>query len=174
MKSISEITYKVVAYSEIEELPAEECIDWAMEMIEGGHDTPSLIMLACIEKPANYFETIEYLKKAIFELGLKEKIGEEAVISYSYFYVKRIADNINIKHNLRMLYSFYQDLEEHRSSIYDFCLLHWAWDQLDYDDIGFNHYWEGATNKNIEQIIIEVAQKWIEKNQTFYHQPPLC
>ena len=54
--------------------------------------------------------------------------------------------------------------------VYDFYLLYWAWDQLDYDDENFNHYRESANRSNIEQIVIKVAQKWIDKNEKHYAQ----
>jgi len=70
---ISELTYKVVALSEVIQLNPNECVDWAIEMLEHGYETPNLIMLAGCDKSTSYFEIKSYLEDAIKELGLKMK-----------------------------------------------------------------------------------------------------
>ena len=91
-KVISELTYKIVAYTEIQEVDTNESIDWAIEMMELGFESPSLHML------------------------------------------------------------------------------YWAWDDLNYEDSECNYYWKGARKANIEMIVIDEANKWIEKNKKHYVQ----
>lgn len=43
---ISELTYKVVAKSDLTTLNGDDCVDWAIEMLQLGHETPSLLILA--------------------------------------------------------------------------------------------------------------------------------
>jgi hypothetical protein len=168
----SDLTYKVVALSEVIQLDPNECIDWAIEMIELGYDTPNLLMLSSFNKSASYFEIIPYLKSAIQELGMKMKNGDGGVISYSYYYIKEISLGKRIRLNLAELYAFCQQ-RDYEGIIYDFYLLHWAWDEIDYEDLHPNHYWEGVNKENIERTVVKVANEWLEENKQHYMQNSL-
>ena len=41
-KPISELTYKIVAFPEIQQADTNESIDWAVEMMEHGYNSPTL------------------------------------------------------------------------------------------------------------------------------------
>jgi len=168
-KPISELTYKIVALTEIEPFDTNECIDWAIEMMELGHESPTLFMLASFSKPTSYFEIIDYVRNTIKELGLEMKNGDDAVISYVSYSVQQIIKKEKIRKNLTDLYKFClrRDFD---NLVYNFYLLYWAWDQLDYEDDNNNHYWEGVTRDNIEQIVVNEAIKWIETYSKNYEQ----
>lgn len=168
-KPVSELTYKIVAFPDIQQLEADEIIDWALEMIELGHESRALYMLASINKPANYFEAIGYMKKAIAELNLELRTGDEATLSYASFYLHQIAREDRVRKRLSELNEFCQK-RGYEELVDDFYLLDWAWDQIDHDDADNNHYWDGADRKNIEQIVVREARKWIEKNRHKYEQ----
>lgn len=165
---ISDLTYKVVAFAEIPDYDTDECVDWAMEMIFLGHETHSLLTLAGINKPTNYFEIAEYLPKVLESLKLKQMMGENAVLSYCSYYISKIAASENIRLNLAHVYKFCQATDYDRL-VYDFYLLHWAWDDFDYGQ-EYTYYWENASKDNIESITVEIANKWIAKNEQFYIQ----
>lgn len=164
---ISELTYKIVAFSEVPNFNSDDCVDWAIEMLTLGYESESLLILSSFSKPTNHFEIVSCLKNTLAELNLEEKKGEEAIISYSSYYIWKIANSVDIRNNLEMIYKFCQ-LKDYEGIIYDFYLLYWAWDQLDYDDS--NHYWEGANKSNIESIVKEVAVEWLNKNKKHYAQ----
>ena len=164
-KPISDLTYKILAFPEIQLTDSDEGVDWAMEMVELGHECPTLLMLAGLNKPTNHFEIIDYLKAATQELGLKLKSGDEATLSYASFYIQKIAKGKNIRENLTELYKFCQ-ARDYEGLVYNFYLLYWAWDQLDHEDNGHNHYWEVARKSNIVKIVVDEAKKWIGENKT--------
>lgn len=168
-KPISELTYKIVAFPEIQRVDTNESIYWAVEMMELGYNSPTLYMLAGINKPTNYFEVIDYVTDTVSELGLEMKSGDNATLSYASFYVHQISKAKEIRRNLTELYKFCQ-MRHYEELVYDFYLLYWAWDDLDYEDNEYNHYWYGARRENIEQIVIDVAKKWIEENKKHYAQ----
>lgn len=168
-RPISELTYKIVAFPEIQQIDTNESIDWAMEMMELGYESPTLYMLASFNKPTNYFEVIDYVTNTIKELGLEIKSGDDAVLSYASYYVHQIAKGENVRDNLTELYKFCQ-MRDYEDLVYDFYLLYWAWDDIDYDDTHPNHYWNGATKENVEQLVVDEAIKWIEKNKKHYAQ----
>ena len=164
---ISDLTYKVVALHEVIQLDPNECVDWAIQMLELGYETPNLLMLAGSCKSTSYFEIKSLLENAIQELGLKMKSGDQGVISYSYYFIKEISLGKNVRLNLTELYEFCKQ-RDYEGIIYDFYLLYWAWDQIDYDDTNQNHYWEGTNKKNIETTVINVANEWLNKNKGHY------
>lgn len=167
MLSISSLTYKVVAYQAVPNFIWDEAVDWALDMIELGFDTESLLILAGLTKPLNYFETVSYLNAAISELGLQFRSGDEGIISYSSFYVNQIAQSIRIRENLGKLSEFVPQVD-YPSSIYDFYSLYWAWDDL--DDVDMQWYYDGATLDNIEQLAVAKANQWMQDNELFYQQ----
>ncbi len=168
-KPISELTYKIVAFPEIQQVDTNESIDWAIEMIELGFESPTLFMLASFNKPTNYFEVINYVKDTINELGLKMKSGDDAILSYASYYILQIAKGQRVRENLTDLYRFCQ-MRDYEELVYDFYLLYWAWTDLEYDDTHNNHYWDGARKDNVEKIVIDESRKWIEKNKKHYAQ----
>jgi len=168
---ISDLTYKVVAYSDLTNLNGDECVDWAIEMLQLGHDTPSLLILAGLSKPTNQFEVRDYLKRALSELELDEKTGDDATLSYSSYYIKKISKREDIKRNLGMVYEFCK-ARDYEKVIFDFYLLYWAWTDLDYGN-EYQSYWPDADKSNIEQIVIETAEKWIEEYEKHYAQQQL-
>ena len=168
-KPISELTFKIVAFPEIQQMDTNEGIDWAIEMMELGYESQSLFMLASFNKPTNYFEIIGYIINTVHELGLEMKNGDDAVLSYAGYYVLQIAKGLNVRANLAELYKFCQR-RNYENLVYDFYLLYWAWDDLDYEIAEFNPYWNGAKRENIEKIVIEIANKWIEKNKKHFAQ----
>jgi len=165
---ISDLTYKVVAFREIPNFNSDEYVDWAIEMIFLGYDTPSLLTLAGFNKPTNYFEVADYLPTVLSSLHLTQKTGDEATLSYCSYYIKKIANSDNIRNNLTHVYKFCRD-RNYEKLIYDFYLLYWAWDDFDYGT-DYTHYWESARRDNIEKIVVDTANKWIEKYGQYYMQ----
>lgn len=168
---ISDLTYKVVAYSDLTNVNGDDCVDWAIEMLQLGHETPSLLILAGLTKPTDQFEVRDYLKRALYELELDEKTGDDATLSYSSYYIAKIAKGEDVKRNLGIVYEFCK-ARDYEKLIFDFYLLYWAWDDLDY---GNDHqsYWPDADKTNIEKIVIDTASKWTSVNEKHYAQHKL-
>jgi hypothetical protein len=154
----TDLTYKILAYKAIKDFNTDECIDWAIKLLELGYETPSLLILAGLDRPTNYFEAINYLEKTLKELDIKPKENEDAIISYCYFYIKQISNRINVKNNLAIVCKFCSDYD-YEKNIYNFYLLNWAWDDFNYSDT--THYWNGATKDNIEDLVIQISKDWI-------------
>lgn len=136
----------------------DESIDWAIEQLQLGHETPHLLMLAGMSKPVNYFETAPYLAQALKELQLEEKMGADAIISLCRYYIRKIAQVQDVPGNLKHLYSFYYQFDLDYL-IHDFVYLYWAWEDLEYDSA--QYYWPDATADNIESLVVERAVLWL-------------
>ena len=159
MKEVSNLTNKILAYKELEDFKMDNSIDWAVEMLQLGYETPSLLILAGISKPTNFFESEKYLIDTINELNLKIPERKEAIFLYCKDIITQIAARENIRKNLYQLYKIAQTINDDKR-IFDFYLLYWAWGDFDYGQ-EYSHYWEDATSSNIEQVIVDHAQKWL-------------
>lgn len=167
---LSNLTYKVVAHGYVDWLNSDEVIDWALDMLDLNFTAPSLYILASIEKGCPFYEVTPYLEEAIIELDLKRKTEEEALLSYSRFYVNQIANQQNVRQNIKLLCELCIH-EAYADVIYDFYNLHFAWMDYEYDlNYPYSHYWDGATAKNIKRICIEQSEKWLEKYENQYEQ----
>lgn len=161
---ISDLTYKIIAYKNVQShFNMDECVDWALEMMLLGYESPNLHILAGLQKPVIYIEGIDYLKATIRELGLKELEGDDALISYASYYIREISLGRQIKANLYNLCRFYisADLND---LFQDFYLLYWAWDEFDHDQAD-QYYYPDATWDNIEYITVKTARKWLADNE---------
>ena len=165
---VSDLTYKVVTYSDLTTVNGDDCVDWAIEMLQFGHETSSLLILAGLTKPTNQFGVRDYLKRTLSELKLDEKTGDDATLSYSSYYITKISRGEEVKRNLGIVYEFCL-ARNYEKIIYDFYLLYWAWGDLDYGN-EYQEYWPDANKNNIEQIVIETAKKWVLKNEKHYAQ----
>jgi hypothetical protein len=170
---ISDLTYIVVAHSEIQPYDTNICIDWAIEMMVLGYETPSLLMLSSFNKSrkyyTSYFEMIDYLNHSISELGLELKEKEDAVLSYSSYFIKQIAEKRNVRDSLKGVFDFYE-IDYSYTVIEDFRLLYWAWQDIEDIPRENSHYWPSANASNIEHIVVELAQNWIKKYEIRYKQ----
>jgi hypothetical protein len=160
---MSALTDKVLAFSEVQGYDMDEVVDWAIDMLALGYETPNLLMLSSFTKPVNYLEITRYLEKACQELRLEFRIGEAGILSYSSFFIKQLAQGKQVKTNLSEIYKFYQE-KDYAECIYDFYLLYWAWDDFDYLDT-YSAYWPTATPKNIENLVVNTAKTWLSMNQ---------
>ena len=165
---VSNITYKVLAYGEMSRLNSDEVINWSLDMLDLNFTAPSLYILASIKKGSPFYEVQAYLEQALNELGLKRKTGRDALVSFCRYYVNEIANQRNVRANIKILCEIYLN-EDFADEIHDFYSLNYAWEDYEYDpSYPFNHYWEGASAKNIRRICIEEAEKWLEKYEEQY------
>jgi hypothetical protein len=159
MKKSSSLTSKILAYKELQDFDINEAIDWAVDMLTLGYETPSLSILSGLTKPTNFFEAEDYLIGSIKELDFIIPEREEAIFRYCKSCIDKIANRENVKSNLYQLYKVART-EHDDNLLLNFYLLFWAWDDLDSGQ-EYQHYWEGATLNNIEQIVIAESKKYL-------------
>lgn len=66
----SDLTSKMLAYPYLVSFDIDQSIDWAVEMLSLGYETPSLLILAGFSKPTNFFEAEKYLLSSLNEIGI--------------------------------------------------------------------------------------------------------
>lgn len=161
-KQISNLTYKIVAHAATPLFQYNDCVDWAIEMLELGYDTPTLLIIAGMCKPVNPFEMPMYVDEVLNELGLEKKADEGAALSYDCYYVKRLLNSENIKYDLNTLCSRCWDMDgpDNIAELYN---LNEHWNLLIDTSILVN---DGAlTIENIAEEVKKEAQNWLNKYQ---------
>ena len=156
---------KVFRYCSTNKGDPSDCVKWAEAALCEDFDTPSLRILAGLSDPLNFFEVKSYAEAALKELGIEIPSSTQSVSAYAKDIAHDIINSpISVRENLKKLF----DLciaHDYQDDIFDFYLLHCALNDFDYGDV--QHYWEGATKDNIESIVIEKCNEYIEQAQDF-------
>lgn len=154
-------TYKILKEKACNTDIDEGWTDWAIEMMEAGYEADSLYQLAGISKPFNQFELQDLTDKVLKDLQLDYSDKQKTIKNYVYFLLKYNLDNTD---------KYYEVLKEFRDIYYeldmdtefqDLALLYWAKDDLINDEN--QHYWDGANRTNIDKIIREQFEIYINK-----------
>jgi hypothetical protein len=135
-------------------------IDWAIELIGKGIETENVLIVASFSKPVDREEIKPYIKGALKELNLTEKYGEYSIVANAHYYLEQILNDYEIRKNLSKLYEICLNADMD-SRLMPFYLLYHAWGDL--EQIGENYYFDGADLENIEDVIKNEAQIWVDK-----------
>jgi len=150
---------KAAIFSERGKGNAQDCVDWAIDLLSQGHESPNLINLAGLTPPLDHFEVQDYTRRAIRELGLEVPTGVAGILAYARDLVEDIIDKPSVMgQRLRVLCDLHIQ-ENYLKDLYDFYLLSNAYDDLQM--YGEQHYWEGAKLSNIRLIVINVCKTWL-------------
>jgi hypothetical protein len=144
----------------IEYFDYNPAIDWAIELIRNGKESENILIVASFSKPVDREEIKPYITGALKELNLNEKYGEYSIIANAHYYLEQILNDSEIRKNLSKLYEICLNADMD-SRLMPFYLLYHGWGEL--EEIGANYYFEGADLDNIEEVIKEQAQIWIDK-----------
>lgn len=154
-------TFKIIKNKVLNSDIDESWVDWAIEMIEAGHESINLYELAGITRPYNQFELRYLTDKVLTDLKINYKDKEAAIRNYACFIISKNIDNLdNYLTTLLELKNIYLDLD-YEKEYHDFYLLYFAkYDLINYEN---QFYWIGAEKKNIDSIIKEQFQSFIDK-----------
>lgn len=144
----------------IEHFDYNPSIDWAIELIQNGLDSENILIVASFSKPVDKHEIKPYISGALKELNLIEKYGEYSIIANTHYYLDQILNDFEIRKNLTKIYHLCLNAN-YEKRLMPFYLLYHGWDEL--EQIGANYYFEGANLDNMEEVIKEQAQIWIDK-----------
>ena len=141
----------------------DDCwIDWAISMRQQGHDTPHLRIFAGETPPYNQFELKEIADLTFTELDLDWSDDTKLVHQYAVELIKEMmAGEKTSDVVLGILKDIHVEMA-YESNLLEFYLLFFAKDDLKHSDI--QYYWDGADSTNIENIIFDYSEKWLEEN----------
>lgn len=136
-------------------------VDWAIEQLEQGMETPNMLMLASFGSPFEIREISPYIAAALKDLGLQEIDGDDAVNAIIRYYATEILLNHSLRSNLQHLHKLALEYDQEFGLVPFYCL-YYAWNDLEQE--GYNFYYDGATLENIESILQKEASDWLKSN----------
>lgn len=137
----------------------DQVIDWAMDLLSKGIESEHILILASFSMPVMKSDIQPYVYGALIELGLEEKYAGYSVKANVYYHLVQILHGNNIRKNLSAIYNLFSFAQD-ELNLYSFYLLYHAWNQL--EEINENYYIEHATLDNIESILKEESQIWLD------------
>ncbi len=152
-------TTEILARRALQRASGQECVDWAIGMLEQGHSSRNLLMLAGLTPPLNHFEVSELRDRALAETNPSElSVGDPL----RAFVAELLAGALRGERPVLEVVARIKDLSielGYPRELGDFYLLYLAWEDLQHSDRQW--YWDGATRENIEQLIREHAEKFV-------------
>lgn len=157
-------TQEIVAMRALNRTFDEKWTDWAVLMLEQGHDTPHLRILAGWDPPFNQFEMTAVVDQTLAELGLDWSNQQTAVTEFAVVLLEEmLSGERSTQSVLQILTDICIELD-YAGFLYDFYLLYFAQDDLGYAE--HQWYWPDADRSNIEVKIREYATAWLRDNRT--------
>jgi hypothetical protein len=139
-------------------------VDWAVEMLVAGFDSPNLVMLAGESPPYNQFELRNLTDKVFAELNLDYSDKDRIIKNYACYLIdKNLNGELDSYKVLMTLKNICIELD-YEKYLYDFYSLFFAKDDLLHSENQW--YWEGANKGNIDQIIHDHFVQWKSNYQT--------
>jgi len=136
-------------------------IDWAYDMLRAGFETENLVMLAGELEPYNQFELQSLADKVLKDFNLTWDNPDEVYKNYVCYLVSATLEGrLQAVKVLGIITNLFVG-DELEPYFEDFCLLHWACDELTY--LEQTWYWNGATRENINAAIMEYFVEWKAK-----------
>lgn len=135
--------------------------DWAIELINSGYESEAIYNLACFYKPIDSDEVQPYLEAVFSELNLTAKNKVESQKSHIRYFLNKVVKQEDIRSNLKRMLHFYCDFEIDKD-IADFSVLQYLWYDLAAGQV--NWYYKDISLNNIEQQVVEMAEKWMREN----------
>ena len=155
---------KVIMFCGTSRGDAIACVEWAVEALCRGEDSPNLRILAGLTPPLSSFEVRDYASKALRELEIGIPQGAEAISAYARDLVEKILRSPEMMQtNLRILCDMCIT-EDYQVDIYDFYMLRWAYDDLQQEEVQW--YWDGADRSNIHEIVLNRCRDWLAEYET--------
>ncbi|MGD9632409.1 MAG: hypothetical protein AB7G28_02145 [Pirellulales bacterium] len=153
---------QILAERALEQSCGQQCVDWAVGLIEEGHAEDFVLRLAGMLPPYNHFEIKDLRDKALAELRIDALPSDEAVTKYVVEILQlALSGGANLVESLALV----KELciaNGYQKNIMDFYLLFFAYEDLQSYDTQW--YWDGAEGQNIQSIIRDRATAFLEAN----------
>ncbi len=155
-------TSAVRAWRALGRPPNQQWVDWAVQRLVAGDDTPSLRILAGLTGPFDQIETDQLADNTLAELKIEPLGRDDAVSAYATELLEDLLNGHQPTDTvLKELGSLCVDASYNRE-LYPFYLLNNARDGLSKRD--FQAYWKGADRSNIETIVRDQASEWLRRH----------
>ena len=144
-----------------------EFINWAVQALVDGFDTPSLVILAGLDSDTSYTgERYDYFRKSLRELGINiSDYGGNNLVEFSRIVSEELlAEEIDVKEALDLLYTCYiwSDYSAHFLSVW-----YRLSDDLSLMDSGYGPVHHSELNKsNRNEFVKRIAEQYLASLET--------
>jgi hypothetical protein len=150
---MSVTTTKILARKALDRACGQECVDWAISLLERGYSMRNIEILAGMMPPFNHFEIAQLRNSVLLDIGAPELSHGDAVHAYAGELAAEVLRN---DADMVQLVAELADLciaEGYPPELYDSYLLYNAWQDLRSAEIQW--YVTDATRENIDSLIRE-------------------
>ena len=141
------------------QLPCDEqCVEWAIGLLESGHETAATCRLAAKLRPHNHFELAALRDRILVELDAADTTFDSTVCTY-VAEMLACSDTETLDAVLKEIKNIYVSNDHEPTDIYDFYLLYFA--RLDLAEHRTQHYWPDADFDNIDQITTDRIREFV-------------
>jgi len=155
-------TAEILAYKILNRLTDNKWLEWAYQMLLAGFETESLLILAGMSRPLEYFEMRNLTDKVLQELQIDYSAEDSVIENYaSYLAQQSLSGEIKPFYVLDKLKDIHTELDYY-SPLSDFYSLYFAW--VDLQVVEDQWYINGVDRSNIDQAITDCFKLWSEKS----------
>lgn len=170
MRTKPPTTTEIVALHVLGRRTDQFAVDWAVDLLVRGYDTPALRQLAGESEPFLYNEIATLLRRVFrqldFELPDDRRVAIWLLISAQIRLVSE--GEIPSDEVLLEISNCYDELGR-PESLHDLYMLAIAMWELEYDE--YSPFWPEATRENIDQIVIDQCRAWLAEHGTSVELP---
>lgn len=157
-------TVRILAEKALQRQCGQECIDWAIGLLEKGRDGDNVERLAGMLPPFNHFQLAALRDQTLREQGKQDVDVSIAIREFAAEHLSRalsgdldLIEAIDAVKNLCVTHDY-------DKSLHDFYLLYWAYSDL--SDGPCQWYWPDATRDNIDSLIRQTAERFLRENDS--------
>jgi hypothetical protein len=156
-------TAQILAGRSLQQTCDQRCVDWAIALLESGHDSITICRLASMRPPHNHFELASLRDKVLDELGFNSIALDDAITMYA---IELISDALVGRSGLDAVLEELKDMciaNDYQSNIHDFYLLYFA--RLDLREQDYQYYWPDADRSNIDTSTLDRMRIFVDTPQ---------
>ena len=152
-------TTRILADKVLQKTCGQECVDWAIRMLDEGHDGECLSRRWGMLPPFNHFEVASLRDHALAELGIPDFTPSVALSRCAKELLRAgLTGEIRLTDALATV----KDLciaNDYQCDLFDFYQLFFAYSDLQEDE--FTYHWPGAARDNILEIIRQRVEAFV-------------
>ncbi len=157
-------TAQILAERSLQKPCDEQCVDWAIHLLESGHETTATCRLAAKLRPHNHFDLTSLRDQILTELGVIGTSNDDAITSYAAELLAHANDGtMDMDAAIDEIKDMYVSNDLAPDEIYDFYLLYFA--RTDLRDQEFQYYWPDADRSNIENITRDRISEFLSEHR---------
>jgi hypothetical protein len=157
-------TVEILMRKMLEKECGQECVTWAIGMLEQGYETRSLLILAGLTPPLNHFEIAQLRDRVLAEINPPELKIDDPVNAYvSEIAFEALYDTGALREVFARVAQLAIELG-YPSDLQPFYNLHFAADDLRHSYVQW--YWQGADRENIDLLMLQEAQRFVSRYAT--------